>query len=102
MIGSSYVLLLAILTGLALAMLPFTRPTPQLVGPTVSAAAAKANPAEVNPENDFDAHVARLKQKLPSNDFSIVIQPPLWLSAMNQPTWLKSIPNARSNGPSTS
>jgi hypothetical protein len=76
MIGSSYVLLLAILTGLALAMLPFTRPTPQLVGPTVSAAAAKANPAEVNPENDFDAHVARLKQRLPSNDFSIVIQPP--------------------------
>jgi len=76
MTGSSYVLLLAILTGLALAMLPSTRPTPQLVGPRVPAAAAKAKPAETTPENDFDAHVARLRQKLPSDDFSIVIQPP--------------------------
>ena len=44
--------------------------------PRVPAAAANARPAEVNSENDFDAHVARLQQRLPSPDFSIIIQPP--------------------------
>jgi hypothetical protein len=77
MLGKSYVLLLAILSGWTLAILLSTRPTPQLVGPSkVSAAAAKAKPAEIDPESDFDAHVEKLKQKLPSDDFSIVIQPP--------------------------
>jgi len=77
MIGKSYVLLPAGIIGLALAILPFTHPTPQPVEmPRVPAAAANARPAEVNSENDFDAHVARLKQRLPSPDFSIIIQPP--------------------------
>src|SRR2546427_5612283 len=71
MIGKSYVLFLAIL-GLTLAILPSTRETPQLVEPPRVSAAA----TEANPENDFAAHVERLKQKLPSDDFSIVIQPP--------------------------
>jgi hypothetical protein len=77
MIGKSYVLVLAILSGLTLVILLSARRTPQLVGPTrVPAAAAKALPAEVIPESDFDAHVEGLKQKLPSKDFSIIIQPP--------------------------
>jgi len=32
--------------------------------------------ANVSPENDFAAHVAALKKKLPSDDFSIIVQPP--------------------------
>src|SRR6476469_9384493 len=32
--------------------------------------------ADVGPENDFAAHVAALKKKLPSDDFSIIVQPP--------------------------
>jgi hypothetical protein len=77
MIGKSHVLLPAILSGLALAILPSTRTIPVPVEPSaVPAPPAKAKPAEVNPENDFDGHVERLKQKLPSKDFSIVIQPP--------------------------
>ena len=37
---------------------------------------AKSNQIEITTENDFAAHVEQLKKKLPSSDFSIVIQPP--------------------------
>jgi hypothetical protein len=40
---------------------------------------AKTSLAEINPENDFAAHVEQLKKKLPSADFSIVVQPPFVL-----------------------
>jgi hypothetical protein len=41
-----------------------------------SAATASSLGHEIDPDNDFAAHVERLKKKLPSADFSIVIQPP--------------------------
>ena|ERR1041385_1372988 len=37
---------------------------------------AKPDSVGIAPDNDFTAHVEALKKKLPSNDFSIVVQPP--------------------------
>ena len=77
MIRKSHFLLPAIVCGLILVVLLRPHPTtPASAPPKAPAAAAKPETSPINPENDFAAHVERLKQKLPSQDFSIVIQPP--------------------------
>ena len=77
MIRKSQFLLSAIVGGLTLVILLHPRPTTLVPEqPKAPAVVAKAETSQINPENDFAAHVERLKQKLPSEDFSIVIQPP--------------------------
>ena len=77
MLKKSHFLLLAIVAGLTLFTL--TRPTlvPRQNNEAGTAAAPlDDNHAATHPDADFSAHVEKLKQKLPSNDFSIIIQPP--------------------------
>jgi hypothetical protein len=77
MMRKSHFLLLAIVAGLTLVTLG--RPTfvPRQNGEVASAAAPLTDDhATTHPDADFSAHVEKLKQKLPSSDFSIVIQPP--------------------------
>ena len=70
-------LILSIVAGLILIVLLVSRPAPNIHEPAkVSTEPPKTNPVEVVAENDFAAHVEQLKKKLPSADFSIVVQPP--------------------------
>ena len=77
MIRKSQILILAVVAGLILIILLRSHPAPP-VPEHSEAPAAVANEGlpEPNPENDFAAHVERLKKTLPSTDFSIVVQPP--------------------------
>ena len=51
---------------------------PETLGAPLQAAAASplAPSSTIAPDTDFDHHVEALKKKLPSNDFTIVVQPP--------------------------
>ena len=77
MLGKSQFLILAGIAGLILTMLmwPHSRPTvPRNL--EAHAAEIKTPEPESATEDDFTAHVEQLKKKLPSNDFSIIIQRP--------------------------
>jgi hypothetical protein len=77
-IKKSQILLLVILAALALFLL--TRldrhAKPNLSEAKAAEPAAVANSAENLTDADFAAHVDQLKKKVPSTDFTIVIQPP--------------------------
>src|SRR5215467_14542242 len=62
-----YVLVIVVLAGLGFVFAGHPKPT--------NSSIASINPKTV-PSEDFAAHVEQLKKKLPSADFSIVIQPP--------------------------
>lgn len=51
--------------------------------------------ANVSPENDFAAHVAALKKKLPSDDFSIIVQPPFVVVGDESEAAVQEIRNER-------
>lgn len=75
--GKSQFLILASIAGLVLTVLigPRSRPPAQR-GSEPGAPAVSVTELESAPEDDFTAHVEQLKKKLPSPDFSIVIQRP--------------------------
>ena len=62
-----YVLVIAVLAGLGFVLVGHPKPT--------NSSIASISPKTTSSE-DFAAHVEQLKKKLPSADFSIVIQPP--------------------------
>jgi hypothetical protein len=77
MVRRSQIIFLVVLAGLTLLILVCLR------SERFGSQSAKASPGparslehDINPDNDFAAHVERLKKTLPSADFSIVIQPP--------------------------
>jgi hypothetical protein len=71
------IVFLAIVAGLTLLIVIRSRQAPaESQSAKTSYPIARPLGSETDPENDFAAHVDQLKKKLPSNDFSIVIQPP--------------------------
>lgn len=77
MVKRSQVIFLVIAAGLTLLILNRLRADVAHSQPAkVLPGSARTPGSESNPENDFAAHVEQLKKKLPSADFSIVIQPP--------------------------
>jgi hypothetical protein len=71
------IVFLAIVAGLTLLIVIRSRQAPaESQSAKTSYPIASPLGSETDPENDFAAHVDQLKKKLPSNDFSIVIQPP--------------------------
>jgi len=77
MLRKSQILILASIAWLVLAILMWPHPpSPVQENSEARAAGEKTNQPESPPENDFAAHVEQLKKKLPSDDFSIIIQPP--------------------------
>lgn len=77
MLKKTHLLLLAFVVGLILIILLRSNPaSPTHEDPSPSPAAAKTDSHEIDPDNDFAAHIEQLKKKLPSSDFSIVVQPP--------------------------
>ena len=77
MLRKSQILILATIAGLILTVLiwPHTRSAVREKS-AARAAEIKTTQPESAPEDDFGAHVEQLKKKLPSNDFSIVVQRP--------------------------
>ena len=55
---------------------PATRVRTSAVSTVASPAAAPSAEPRTRSATDFDLHVAQLKKRLPSNDFTIVVQPP--------------------------
>ena len=77
MLRKLQLLTLAIVAGLILIVLLRSQPAQPVHDLSETAvAAAKSDQPELTTTNDFDAHVAELKKKLPSGDFSIIVQPP--------------------------
>jgi hypothetical protein len=76
MVKRSQIIFLVIVAGLTLLVLIRLHPDPAGSYAKISAASETTHKPETNPENDFAAHVELLKKKLPSADFSIVVQPP--------------------------
>ena len=67
-------LLLSVICGLH--STPKSTPNPRDQPPPTRAREPGAGSSPAPAQPDFDRHVNELKKKLPSNDFSIVIQPP--------------------------
>src|SRR5262252_6967599 len=77
MIRRSQIVFLAMLAALTpLILIRFREAPVSSESIKVSAAPERTRDPETTPENDFAAHVEQLKKKLPSADFSIVVQPP--------------------------
>jgi hypothetical protein len=76
MLKKSHVLVLAVIAGLSLFSLMWSPPALLSNLHTISATTVETHTAETRPEIDFAGHVEQLKKKLPSADFSIVVQPP--------------------------
>jgi hypothetical protein len=74
MLTKSQTLILSIIAGSILLVLLISHPAQ--VASEGSSETAKTDHLEITPENDFAAHVEQLKKKLPSAEFSIVVQPP--------------------------
>jgi hypothetical protein len=77
MLRKFQILMLALFVGLILIILLRSNPAstpPEYLSP--SPPATKAGSHENEPDKDFAAHIEQLKKKLPSSEFSIVIQPP--------------------------
>jgi hypothetical protein len=77
MARSSQIVFAVIVAGLTLPIVIRLRPAPvEGQSARVSATSARTLGSRPDPDDDFAAHVERLKKTLPSADFSIVIQPP--------------------------
>jgi hypothetical protein len=76
MLRKAHLFILAVVAGLVLTVLFGANQRPSPERSSVPAAVVDIGPSQPVPDVDFAAHVERLKKKLPSSDFSIVIQPP--------------------------
>src|SRR2546430_2726225 len=61
----------------------FVAPLPSATMPPIAPSSTVAT------DTDFDQHVERLKKKLPSNDFTIIIQPPFVVIGDESPAAVK-------------
>src|SRR5437660_5249664 len=61
-----------------------------LVAPLQSATTSPFAPSStIATDTDFDQHVEQLKKRLPSNDFTIMVQPPFVLIGDESPSAVK-------------